>query len=174
MLYDTTPGANSMANFYLEQSSGRYTVAGEPTDWVLFQAIRAIYNDDVESPLGGNAVWYFLNDTVDGWYASTDRSRQDPCSRSMRTWNDSTSGIATTADGDGNFDEPDGYIDTFQSVHAGEGEEAGAPVDAIWSHSWYAYYSAKGPDGTGPDYNGWGGVRVGDSDYLGWQVHHPA
>ena len=28
-------------------------------------------------------------------------------------------------DGDGNFDEPDGYIDHFQSIHAGEGEEAG-------------------------------------------------
>ena len=28
-------------------------------------------------------------------------------------------------DGDGNFDEPDGYIDHFQSVHAGEGEETG-------------------------------------------------
>ena len=28
-------------------------------------------------------------------------------------------------DGDGNFNEPDGYIDHFQSVHAGEGEETG-------------------------------------------------
>src|SRR5215211_7003290 len=29
LLYDRTPGANSMANYYLEQSSGRYTIAGE-------------------------------------------------------------------------------------------------------------------------------------------------
>ena len=28
-------------------------------------------------------------------------------------------------DGDGNFNEPDGYIDHFQAVHAGEGEETG-------------------------------------------------
>ena len=28
-------------------------------------------------------------------------------------------------DGDGNFNEPDGYIDHFQDIHAGEGEEAG-------------------------------------------------
>ena len=34
LLYDQTPGVNSMANFYLEQSSGRYTVAGEATDWI--------------------------------------------------------------------------------------------------------------------------------------------
>ena len=40
-------------------------------------------------------------------------------------------------DGDGEFNEPDGYIDHFQAVHAGEGEEAGADPDAIWSHRWY-------------------------------------
>ena len=44
-------------------------------------------------------------------------------------------------DGDGNFDEADGYVDHFQLVHAGEGEEAGGGAqgeDAIWSHRWYA------------------------------------
>jgi immune inhibitor A len=69
-------------------------------------------------------------------------------------------------DGDGNFDEPDGYIDHFQSVHAGMGEEVGGGVlggQAIWSHRWYAYYSADGPDGSGP--HNYGGVRVGNSNY---------
>ena len=164
MLYDTTPGANSMANFYLEQSSGRYTVAGEPTDWIPVPGDMATYNDDVESPLGGNAVWYFLNDTIDGWYASQIAAGKTPEQinaylATFDVWD------RYDADGDSNFDEADGYIDTFQSVHAGEGEEAGAPVDAIWSHSWYAFYGANGPDGTGPDDNGWGGIRVGDSDY---------
>jgi immune inhibitor A len=74
-------------------------------------------------------------------------------------------------DSDGNFNEPDGYIDHFQSVHAGEGEETGGGAqgtDAIWSHRWYAYYSANGPDGVGPtdpDGNGYGGVRIGNSNY---------
>ena len=58
-------------------------------------------------------------------------------------------------DGDGNFDEPDGYIDHFQSVHAGEGEETGGGAlgaDAIWSHRWYAYFHGPiGPDGAGPN-----------------------
>ena len=43
-------------------------------------------------------------------------------------------------DGDGDFNEADGYIDHFQAVHAGEGEEAGGDAqgeDAIWSHRWY-------------------------------------
>ena len=43
-------------------------------------------------------------------------------------------------DGDGNFNEPDGYIDMFQSVHAGLGEEEGGAPETIWSHSWYAHY----------------------------------
>ena len=65
--------------------------------------------------------------------------------------------------GNGNFDEPDGYIDTFQSVHAGEGEEAGAEPWTIWSHSWYVHYELIGVDG--PDFNKYGGIRIGDSNY---------
>ena len=45
-------------------------------------------------------------------------------------------------DGDGNFNEPDGYIDHFQIVHAGGDQADGDPhqgEDAIWSHRWYAY-----------------------------------
>ena len=45
-------------------------------------------------------------------------------------------------DGDGNFNEPDGYIDHFQIVHAGGDQADGDPIqgeDAIWSHRWYAF-----------------------------------
>ena len=69
-------------------------------------------------------------------------------------------------DGDGNFNEPDGYIDHFQSVHAGEGEETGGGAqgtDAIWSHRWYAFYNNIGA--TGPSFNKYGGVQVGGSNY---------
>jgi immune inhibitor A len=53
-------------------------------------------------------------------------------------------------DGDGNFNEPDGFIDHFQVVHAGGDEAAGDPnqgTDAIWSHRWYANLQAGGPGG---------------------------
>ena len=164
MLYNQAPGANSMANIYIEMSSNRYTVTGESTDWIPVPGAMATYNDDVDSPLGGNAVWYFLNDSVDGWYASQLAAGKTPAQindylATFDVWD------RYDADGDANFDEPDGYIDVFQSVHAGEGEEAGAPFEAIWSHSWYAFFGANGPDGTGPDDNGWGGVRVGNSDF---------
>ena len=71
-------------------------------------------------------------------------------------------------DGDGNFNEPDGYLDHFQAVHAGGGEEAGAGDDAIWSHRWYVNSTDYGT--TGPAVDGqknlYGGAQIGDSEVL--------
>ena len=66
------------------------------------------------------------------------------------------------ADGDGNFNEPDGYLDHFQIVHAGGDEADGDPIqgeDAIWSHRWYTQTT---PIGTGGP-NGYGGSQIGDT-----------
>lgn len=65
-------------------------------------------------------------------------------------------------DGDGNFDEADGYIDHFQIVHAGEGEETGGGAqgaNAIWSHRWYAFFNLAGS--AGPAFNKLGGTQFG-------------
>ena len=72
------------------------------------------------------------------------------------------------SDGDGNFDEPDGYIDHFQSVHAGEGEETGGGAqgtNAIWSHRWYAYSGSRPRARRRRADAAFGGVRIGDSNY---------
>jgi hypothetical protein len=55
-------------------------------------------------------------------------------------------------DDDGNFNEADGYIDHVQAIHAGEGDEAGASADAIWSHRWYV----NGTDNNTSDHPGHG------------------
>ncbi|HEX7974686.1 MAG TPA: immune inhibitor A domain-containing protein [Anaerolineales bacterium] len=159
LLYDTTPGANSMANFYLEQSSGRYTVRGEATDWIPV-GNHLTYDDNPDQN-----VWLFLRDTVNGWYTAQIAAGKTPAQineylskfdkRDRYDYN-----------GNGNFNEPDGYIDTFQSVHSGEGEEAGGGAlgaEAIWSHSWYAYQNLIGV--AGPAFNKYGGIQIGDSDY---------
>jgi immune inhibitor A len=156
MLFDSTPGANSMRNFYLEQSSGRYTVHGDVTDWVTVPGDAATYDDNPDSN-----VWNFLQASVDAWYAGQVAAGKTPAQieeylKQFDVWD------RYDYDGDGNFDEPDGYIDTFQSVHAGEGEEAGAPPWTIWSHSWYAHSDGIGVDG--PSFNKMGGIRIGDSD----------
>ena len=67
-------------------------------------------------------------------------------------------------DGDGDFNEPDGYIDHFQIVHAGGDQADGDPwqgEDAIWSHRWYAYVTDVGM--TGPAQNLLGGTQIGDT-----------
>jgi immune inhibitor A len=159
LLYDRTPGVNSMANFYLEQSSGRYTIAGEATDWVKV-GDHKMYDDNPDAN-----VWLFMKDTINGWYNSQIAAGKTPAQINaylarfdVRDRYD--------YDGDGNFDEPDGYIDTFQSVHSGEGEEAGGGAlgaEAIWSHSWYAFSNLEGVEG--PAFNMLGGIQVGNSDY---------
>lgn len=158
LLFSEAPGAVSMRNFYIELSSNRYTVNGDVTDWVTVPGNAVTYNDD----LGGPAVWGFVNDSVDAWYANSGMSptQLNDYLSQFDVWD------RYDYDGDGDFDEADGYIDHFQSVHAGMGEEVGGGilgVDAIWSHRWYAYFNANGPDGTGP--HGFGGIEVGDSGY---------
>ena len=109
-------------------------------------------------------TWLFVRDSVNAWYAE-----QVAAGKSKAQIEDDLAKFDVwdryDYDHDGNFDEADGYIDHFQSVHAGEGEETGGGAqgtDAIWSHRWYAFESDTGS--TGPGYNKRGGIRVGDSD----------
>jgi immune inhibitor A len=165
LLFAEGPGVNSMRNFYIEQSSNRYTVHGDVTDWVPVPGVACDYDDGDPGPGNAYSVWQFLIDSVDGWYDAQIAAGKTPEEinaylSEFDVWD------RYDYDGDGNFDEPDGYIDTFQSVHAGEGNEAGGGAlgdCAIWSHSWYAYYNLIGYDG--PDFNKFGGIQIGDSDY---------
>ncbi|HEY5434554.1 MAG TPA: immune inhibitor A domain-containing protein [Candidatus Limnocylindrales bacterium] len=165
LLYDQTRGANSMANYYLEQSSGRYTVAGEATDWVTVPHNAAYYDDNKGGVDTTKDVWLFIRDTVNGWYDAQIAAGKTPAE--INTYL-SAFDKADRYDynGNGNFSEPDGYIDTFQSVHSGEGEEAGGGAlgsTAIWSHSWYAYSNLIGT--AGPAFNKYGGIQIGNSGY---------
>lgn len=165
ILFNDAPGANSMRNYYIEQSSNRYTVYGNVTDWVAVPGNAADYDDGDPGPGDAFSVWQFLIDSVNGWYAAQIAAGMPPAEindylSQFDVWD------RYDYDSDGNFDEPDGYIDHFQSVHSGEGNEAGGGAlgdDAIWSHSWYAYYTLFGIDG--PSYNLAGGIQIGNSDY---------
>ena len=166
MLFSEAPGAISMRNFYIEQSSNRYTVDGDVTDWVQVPYDTASYgrHEDVQSN-GASDVWFFVWDGVEAWYAAqqsagmTEAQIMDYLSQ-FDVWD------RYDYDGDGNFDEPDGYIDHYQAVHAGEGEEAGGGAygeDAIWSHRWYAFWT--GIALWGPSFNPAGGVPIGNTGY---------
>lgn len=160
LFFSEAAGDVSGANYFIAQSSGRYSVTGQVGDWVRLPYNEARYgNNDNEA----DGYWNFVNDAVDAWYA-------DQVARG-RTAEQIAADLAQydvydryDYDGDGNFNEADGYIDRIQIVHAGQGEETGGGAqgpDAIWSHRWYAFGSDYGK--TGPDYNKAGGARIGES-----------
>jgi immune inhibitor A len=166
MLFSEAPGAVSMRNFYIEQSSNRYTVNGVVEDWVQLAFNEARYGTNLCGDIVCTTVWTFINHTGDAWYNAQIAAGKTPAQidaylAQFDVWD------RYDYDGDGNFDEPDGYVDHFQAVHAGVGEETGGGAqgtDAIWSHRWYAYFpgSFLGPDGAGP--HDLGGIRVGNSN----------
>jgi len=170
MLFSEAPGANSMRNFYIEQSSGRYAVDGDVTDWGQVPYNTAHYGRDYCGGIVCATTWWFVRDSVNAWYADQlaagmTAAEIDDYLSQFDVWD------RYDHDGDGNFDEPDGYIDHFQSVHAGEGQETGGGSygsDAIWSHRWYVQLTpigAGGPtldDGTVVPF---GGTPIGGSKY---------
>jgi immune inhibitor A len=153
----------SFADFYTKQSSGQYTVAGEVSDWVKVPGNASTYGDNSVEDFGG--AWQFIEDTGNAWY--------DAQVAAGKTADEITAELATfdvwdryDADADGNFDEPDGYLDHFQAVHAGEGEDAGGGAqgeDAIWSHRWYVNSTDYGV--TGPENAKFGGAQIGNTGF---------
>jgi len=165
LLFNGAPGAISMRNFYIEQSSNRYTINGDVTDWVQVPFNEANYGANYCGGIVCARTWLFVRDAAAAWYDAQIGAGKTPAeinaylSRFDR-WD------RYDYDGDGNFNEPDGYIDHYQAIHAGQGEETGGGAqgsDAIWSHRWYAFYTNIGV--TGPAFNKFGGVQIGASNY---------
>jgi len=161
MFFEGLPDQNgeSMKDHYEEMSSGRYTLDGDVSDWVDVPYHEARYGEGETHA----DMTYFIDDTAEAWYDAqvakgmSDAEIVDYLS-TFDQWD------RYDGDGDGDFDEPDGYIDHFQAIHAGEGEEAGAPSWAIWSHRWAVNQNGFHSDGIGPDgYAKYGGIEIGDT-----------
>lgn len=159
-------GQESFRDFYLKQSNGRFLTKGDVSDWVTVPYNEARYG---HNPVEGDGTseadgyWNYVKDTATAWY--DDQKAQGKSDAEIKeylaqfdVWD------RYDFDGDGDFNESDGYIDHFQAIHAGEGEEAGGGAqgeDAIWSHRWYAFSNNIGKEG--PAQNKLGGVPLGDS-----------
>jgi immune inhibitor A len=157
----------TFADFYAKQSNGQYTVDGGVSKWVQVPGNASVYGDNAVEDFGG--AWQFIEDSGNAWYqAQVDAGKTRAQIRAklaeFDVWD------RNDYDSDGNFDEPDGYIDHFQAVHAGEGEDAGGGAqgaDAIWSHRWYVNqndFGLTGPSVAGTDVL-FGGAQIGDSGY---------
>ncbi|WP_240181847.1 immune inhibitor A domain-containing protein [Nocardioides sp. 616] len=159
-------GVESLKTYYERQSSGRYSVDGMVTDITTVPFNQARYGRSNGYPCASqvcNNTWSLISDAMTQWVAD------------QRAAGRTDAQIAATVaeydirdrydfDGDGNFDEPDGYIDRFQIVHAGGDQSDGDPVygeDAIWSHRWKAFQNLDGT--AGPTGNLDGGTQIGTS-----------
>jgi len=151
----------SFKDFYSKLSNGRFLAKGDVSNWVQVPHNEAFYGSNEQSDAAG--YWPFIQDTAQAWYDAQKKAGQtDAQIKDYLSQFDKVDRY--DYDGDGNFNEPDGYIDHFQAIHAGEGEEAGGGTegaDAIWSHRWYAYSTSAGK--TGPEQNKLGGVPLGSS-----------
>ena len=153
----------SMKTFYEALSNGQYSVTNTVSDWVQVPYNASYYGDNAVEDFGGS--WAFIQDAGDAWWDSQIAAGKSPAEidaylSQFDVWD------RNDYDNDGNFDEPDGYIDHFQAVHAGQGEDAGGGAqgeDAIWSHRWYVNGDDYGV--TGPAENLAGGAQIGDSTY---------
>ncbi len=151
----------SFKDFYLTQSNGRFLAKGDVSDWVKVPYNAARYGSNKISDAAG--AWPFIQDSATAWYNSQKAAGKTDAE--IKTYLEQFDKVDRyDFDGDGNFTEADGYIDHFQAIHSGEGEEAGGGAqgeDAIWSHRWYAYSNQIGK--TGPAQNKAGGVQLGTS-----------
>ncbi len=84
LLFSEAPGAVSMRNFYIEQSSNRYTVNGEVTDWVKVPFNEANYGSNYCGGIVCASTWLFVRDSVTAWYNPRSR-RVRPLRRSTPT-----------------------------------------------------------------------------------------
>ncbi|MBB5123369.1 immune inhibitor A domain-containing protein [Streptomyces griseoloalbus] len=163
LYFGSGKGADSVKTYYEKQSSGRYSVEGEVSDWVKVPYNEARYGNNACGATNCPSVWNVVSDGLNAWVSQqkaagrTDAQIKADAAR-FDEWD------RYDFDGDGDFNEPDGYIDHFQIVHAGEDESAGGGAqgeDAIWAHRWYAFGTDAGA--TGPEQNKLGGTQIGST-----------
>ncbi|WP_237774400.1 immune inhibitor A domain-containing protein [Actinosynnema sp. ALI-1.44] len=164
LFFGTGPGVESLKTFYERQSSGRYSVDGTVTPWVKVKYNEARYGRSNGFPCPDNTCsnsYELVRDGVNQWVA--DRLAAGQTLEQVKaelaqfdTWD------RYDHDSDGDFNEPDGYIDHFQIVHAGGDQSDRDPwqgEDAIWSHRAYAFLGGPG----GPANNLRGGTQIGQT-----------
>jgi immune inhibitor A len=161
LYFGTGKNVDSVKTYFQDQSSGRYSVDGEVTDWVKVKYNEARYGRDVCGSHVCSNTWALVRDAANQWLADQKAAGRTDAqiAADMKSFDQYD---RYDYDNDGNFNEPDGYIDHFQIVHAGGDQADGDPQqgeDAIWSHRWYAYPTDQGV--TGPSGNLLGGTQIG-------------
>lgn len=160
--------ADSLKSYYERQSSGRYSVEGMVTDVTTVPYNQARYGRSNGYPCAGNVcnnTWNLVADGMTQW-VKDQKAAGKTDAQIKRIVSQYDIRDRYDFDGDGNFDEPDGYIDRFQIIHSGGDQADGDPIygeDAIWSHRWKAFQgTGQGPT-VGGTPNADGGTQIGNT-----------
>ena len=140
MYFGAGKNVESLKTYFETQSSGRYSVNGKVSDWVKVKYNEARYGRSSDVPTDANGddpkvcddhvcsnSEQLVKDAANQWVAEQKKAGRTDAQ------------IATDLkafdvydrydfDADGNFNEPDGYLDHFQIVHAGGDEADGDPA----------------------------------------------
>jgi len=163
LYFGTGKNVESVKTYFQDQSSGRYSVDGQVTDWVKVPYNEARYGRDLCGSNICSNTWALVRDAANQWVADQKAAGRTDAeiAADMKSFDQYD---RYDYDNDGNFNEPDGYIDHFQIVHAGGDQADGDPQqgeDAIWSHRSYAFGTDAGV--TGPAGNLLGGTPIADT-----------
>ncbi len=122
---------NSMNDYFLEQSQGKYGISGDVYGWYTLPHSEAYYGDD--DPAGGN------DNLAPGTPQNLVKDLMDIVAQDNSiNLSDYDLEDLYDIDGDNNYKEADGIIDHLIIVHAGMDQSAGGGDqgdDAIWAHS---------------------------------------
>jgi immune inhibitor A len=172
LLFGRGEGAETMTEYFLEQSGGRYNVRGNVEEWVANEESLAYYGDDACGFIVCANIWNFVCETADNWYLN--QIALGETKETIETYL-AQFDVEDRYDYNGNgiFNEPDGYIDHMQFVHAARGQESTGVSTDIWSHRWYAFFTLIGQ--TGPsNYAQYGGCKIGETDiWIGDYTMNP-
>ena len=165
-------GEESVKSYYERQSSGRYSVEGDVAGWVQVPFNQARYGrstdlEDTDPVVCASVVCdnapVLVTDSITALVERRKAQGKTPA-QIKEEFAAFDQQDRYDYDGDGEFREPDGYVDHFQVVHAGGDESDGDPTygeDALWAHRSYVGFNDIGK--TGPAFNKLGGTPVGDT-----------
>ena len=147
-------GGESLKKYMETQSSGRYSVNGTVTNWVRVNFTQGRYGTDRCGSIVCSTVLALVRDAAKAWVQ--DRLNNGVSMAQIQAQlAEFDKYDRYDNDGDGNFNETDGFLDHFQIVHGGGDEADSDPIyatDAIWSHRSYSNL-AFGPTCFDPDPN---------------------
>ena len=147
LLFSAAPGAVSMRNFYIEQSSNRYTVNGDVTDWVQVPFNEANYGSNYCGGIVCARTWLFVRDAANAWYdaqiaAGKTKARDQRLPVAVRHLGSlrfqrrrQLQRAATTTSTTSRSSMP---------ARARKPAAVRRAPNAIWSHRWYAFYNNIG------------------------------